>query len=129
MRYPGLSQETLANTIKDDPASLYADFGFFSLVLWGGLTYLDLGTHSPQKGYYQQARDLFAQIEQPAHALVVPERTRVEITSHLATTAVKQENLESFLTYLESGITGANTLGSKLRRQEAVAAFREARQV
>jgi len=123
----GQAHDIFSEDLKDDPSSLFADFGFFALLLWGGLTYLDLGEHYPNGRYYQQAWSTFSLIEEPATKIIIPERTRVEIVNHLAMTAVKTGNMEGFHTYLIEGVNGAKALQSDKRRQEAVANWKEAR--
>jgi tetratricopeptide (TPR) repeat protein len=111
------------------PIFLLGDSGLFHLIMKEGQTHLGMGDHHSNGNYYEQAGELFAQIETLPSAVVIPERFRIEIINQQALAAMKMRNLEQFCNYLEKGIHGAKALGSEKRRQEAIDIYWEARNI
>ena len=100
---------------ENDPAFLYADFGPSSLILWEGLTLLELA----RCGYArpQEAWDAFAQIDGANPKIKTSEATergRAEIINHRAGTAIVMKDLDLFCACLQRGVEGARQLGSAM---------------
>src|SRR5579875_73251 len=120
----------------DDAASfLLADTGLFSLILYEGTAYLDLGkryeeTDDREKAHksYIQAEQALSQIDTLPATMTVPERVRLEIINLRTLAAVKVRNLENFQHFVIQGIEGAKVLQSEKRRQEVITNWKAARQ-
>jgi DNA-binding SARP family transcriptional activator len=113
---------------EHDPAFLYADFGPSSLILWKGLTLLELARHGYARP--QEAWDAFTQTEGASSASKtseVTQRGRVEIINHQAGTAIVMKDLDLFCDCLKKGVGGARQLGSAMRLQEATYYYWQAR--
>lgn len=122
VRYLRLAQEVFPEIPENDPGFLFADGGRFTLTLWEGLTRLDLDQP-------QEAWDALAQIEQLPPTIIIPERTRLEITNHRAEAAVALGDQERFFAYIEAGVIGAKNLRSERRYNEAFEVYRIAKQL
>jgi hypothetical protein len=122
VRYLHLAQEVFPEIPENDPSFLFADGGRFTLTLWEGLTRLELD----QPG---EAWNAFAQIEQFPPTILVPERIRLEIINHRAEAAVALGDQERFCAYIEAGVTGAKSLGSEKRYNEAFEVYKLAKRL
>jgi tetratricopeptide (TPR) repeat protein len=130
LKYMHLAQELYPEYPEADPSFLYAEFSPSSMILEEGLTHLALAQHSSDgQQYSQQAWKAFARIEQLKTYAAVPERIRVEILNHQATTALSLKDLDAFCDRLEQGVHGAKKLGSEKRRQEAIKVYKDARKI
>jgi hypothetical protein len=115
---------------ENDPAFLYADFGLSSLILWEGLTLLELARRGHARP--REAWDAFAQIDGANPKIKIPEvteRGRAEIINHRAGTAIVMKDLDLFCAYLKRGVEGARQLGSDMRLQEAMYYYWQARKM
>jgi DNA-binding SARP family transcriptional activator len=117
-----LAQEIFPEIPENDPGFLFADGGRFTLILWEGLTRLDLDQP-------QEAWDAFAQIERLPSTIIVPERARLEIINHRAEAAVAVGDQERFCAYIKAGVTGAKDLGSERRYNEAFEVYKLAKKL
>jgi tetratricopeptide (TPR) repeat protein len=133
LRCIGEARNTFPGETPDAPVFLSTDYGLFSLVLFEGQTFLDLGKYTEDRAkapaFYKKSEHALAQIETAQASLIVPERFRVEIVNQQTSAALKTGDLEKFRAYLIDGITGAKALHSEKRRQEAIANWKEARKV
>lgn len=118
--YLTLLRDTFPAYLVDDRLPLYADCGVHSLCLWEGLTLLGFGERTNQQNHYRQASMVFAKVEQFPPTLIIPERTRLEIITHQAATAVRLKNMEQFRASIEKGAEGIRALGSQKRRRELI---------
>lgn len=113
---------------EHDPAFLYADFGPSSLILWEGLTLLELAHYGYARP--QEAWDAFAQTDgtnQKIKTSEATERGRAEIINHQAGTAIVMKDLDLFCACLQKGVESARKLGSAMRSQEAAHYYWQAR--
>lgn len=129
LRYMCLAQERYPEYPEADPSFLYAEFSPSSMILEEGLTHLALAHHYPDGQYSHQAWNAFARIEQVKTPTPVPERIRIEIINHQATTALALKDVDAFCDRLEQGVNGAKRLGSERRRQEAIEVYKNARKI
>ena len=129
LRSMGEARASLPEENAFVPIFLSGDSGLFHVILMEGQTHLGMGDHLASSNHYEQAGELFAQIETLPSTIVIPERIRVEIINQQALTAVKVQNLEQFCDYLEKSIHGAKALGSEKRRQEAIDIYWKARKI
>ena len=129
LRSIGEARATLPEGNTFVPIFLSGDSGLFHLIMKEGQTHLGMGDHHADGNHYEQAGELFAQIETLPSTMVIPERFRIEIINQQALTAMKARSLEQFCDYLEKGIQGAKALGSEKRRQEAIDIYWEARKI
>lgn len=132
----GKARTTFTGETDDATSFLLADTGLFSLILYEGTAYLDLGkryeeAEDREKAHqsYIQAESALAQIDALPEAMTVPERVRLEIVNLRTLAAVKVRNLENFQRFVLQGIEGAKALQSEKRRQEVIVNWRAARQV
>ena len=129
LRYMYLAQEQYPEYPEADPSFLYAEFSPSSMILEEGLTQLALAQHFSDERHPQQAWNTFERIEQLKAYVPVPERIRVEILNHQATTALALKDLDAFCDRLEQGVNGAKKLGSEKRRREAIEVYTDARKL
>src|SRR5205823_11252065 len=108
--------ESFPEQPEADPTFLYADCGYFTLVLWEGLTYLDL--KEPK-----EADKVFTRIDGLQPKVKVPERVRIEFLNYQTETFVALRDLERSAAYLEAAVKASLTLGSE--RQIGRASCRE----
>ena len=118
-RYIGLTYESFPEHPRDDPSSLYTDYGRPSLSLWSGLTWLSLDEPST-------AWEIFAQVGGLNPKLVISERNRIEIINHQAETAIAGDQ-ELFTAYLQEGLKGAKQIGSEKRHHEIWEIYEQAK--
>jgi tetratricopeptide (TPR) repeat protein len=123
------ARDILPEEGEEIPVYFAADSGLFQLLLFEGLTGLEMGTHDPKGGHYQWAYNNLERIESLPTTITVPERIRVEVINQRALIAVKTGNMEAFQQHLIAGIQGAKALSSQKRLQEAIANWKEARKV
>ena len=129
LRYMHLAQELYPEYPEADPSFLYAEFSPSSMILEEGLTHLALARHYPDRQYPQQTWDTFARIEKLNTHTPIPERIRIEILNHQATTALVLKDVDAFCNRLEQAVNGAKKLGSEKRRREAVEVYKDARKI
>jgi tetratricopeptide (TPR) repeat protein len=129
LRYMHLAQELYPEYPEADLSFLYAEFSPSSMILEEGLTHLALARHYPDGQYPQQTWDTFARIEKLKTQTPIPERIRIEILNHQATTALVLKDVDTFCDRLEQGVDGAKRLGSEKRRQEAIEVYKDARKI
>ena len=122
LRCMQIAQESFPEHPEQDPGFLYADSGLFTLPIWEGFIYLDLGQPGNAWGALER-------IEKLPAIIVVPDRVRVEAFTHKAEAAVALGDQELFRTYIEMGVSGAKTLGSEKRYNETLDVYRQARRV
>ena len=134
LRSIGEAHALFTEESSDTPVFLSTDYGLFQLILFEGLSNVDLGIHEEIQGntrlaqeYYQNASDTLKKIDQLSQTIIVPERIRVEIVNQQALAAVQAGNLDEFGKYLLEGAKGAKSLASEKRRQEAIANWKRAR--
>jgi tetratricopeptide (TPR) repeat protein len=125
IRAAGQAEEMYPDRPEDDPSFLYAEFTPASLALEEGLAHLALAGHFPDRGYQQQAAEIFDLTRQPAR--VIPERIRFEIVNHQAETAVLLGDLDAFEAFMSCGLDGITLLGSRQRLKEMQETWHRAR--
>jgi tetratricopeptide (TPR) repeat protein len=118
------AKELYPDCPEDDPSFLYAEFTPASMALEQGLAHLALAGHFPDRGYQQQAAEIFGLAGQSAQA--IPERIRFEIVNHQAETAVLLGDLEAFESFMSYGLDGIALLGSRQRLKEMQATWHRA---
>ena len=136
LRCLGEARATFTGERDDASSFLLADTGLFSLILYEGTAYLDLGKryeetqdHAKARSAYTQAAAALAHIEQVPVTVTIPERVRLEIINLRTLAAVKASNLEGFQHFILQGIEGAKALESEKRRQEVISTWKLARHV
>ncbi len=136
LRCLGEARATFTGERDDASSFLLADTGLFSLILYEGTAYLDLGKryeeaqdHAKARSAYTQAAAALAQIEQVSATIPIPERVRLEIINLRTLAAVKASDLEGFQHFILQGIEGAKALESEKRRQEVISTWKLARHV
>ncbi len=117
-----LAQEVFPEIPERDPGFLFSDGGRFTLTMWEGLTRLELDQP-------REAWNVLTQIEQLPSTIQIPERIRLEITNHRAEAAVALGDQERFCVYIEAGVTGAKSLGSERRYNEAFEVYKLAKRL
>ncbi|WP_149404028.1 hypothetical protein [Dictyobacter arantiisoli] len=100
------------------PPFLQKDYGRHSLLLFSGLTYVDISRHAEKSKYTHQAANELAKVDHPGTDRI-PQRFLVEIRNQQALAAVHDQNFDDFERYLKLGVEGARSLKSEKRRQEA----------
>ncbi len=115
-----LAHEYFPAKPEDDPNFLHADCGYFTLLLYDGLTHLDL--NEPQ-----EALKTFALVDGLSPKIPLPERVRLEFLNYQATAFLELRDLEQSSTYLEAAVKGALTLGSESRYNEALDVYQQMR--
>ena len=131
----GKARTTFTGETDDAASFLLADTGLFSLILYEGTAYLDLGKRyeeadDREKAHksYIQAEQALAQIDALPATISVPERVRLEIINLRTLAAVKVRNLDNFQQFVIQGLEGAKALQSEKRRQEVITNWKAARQ-
>jgi tetratricopeptide (TPR) repeat protein len=104
------------------PPFLQRDYGQHSLILFGGLTYLDLGELTTKREYVRKAAIELARVDNNGSAFI-PQRFLVEIRNQQSLVSVRDHNFDDFERYLKLGVVGARDLNSEKRRQEAFSAL------
>ena len=107
-RYLDLAQEMMPVRPEDDPSSLYADCGRFTLSLWEGRMYFELDQ-------IDQAFEVFSQVENQQD---IPERIRTEFLNHMLETSIAQGDLDKSIFCLKRAGKAAVTLKSDRRQRE-----------
>ncbi|HZS76005.1 MAG TPA: BTAD domain-containing putative transcriptional regulator [Ktedonobacteraceae bacterium] len=115
-----LAYESFPVVPEDDPTFLYADCGYFTLVLWEGLMYLDL--NQPV-----QAEQAFTKVDGMQPKIKIPERVRIEFLTYQAETFIATHDLEKSCTYLEEAVKAALALGSERRYTQAFEVYQKMR--
>ncbi|SRR6266487_1619316 len=118
LRYLGMGYEVFPEQPQNDPARLYADCGTHTLILYEGLTRLDI--NQPK-----EALHALSQIEKVPSNIIIPERIRLEIINHQARAAVAAGDMGKGIATLQAAVTGAIALDSKKRYSEAKDAYNE----
>ena len=113
---------------EEAPVFLSTDYGHHSLILFEGLTHLDLEKYVPNNHHSHQAARALAKIETVSISEQIPERFRVEIFNQQALAAIREGKLEEFEKYHIKGVKGAQALASEKRRQEAIMNWKIARE-
>lgn len=116
LRFLSLAYENFPPHPEHDPSFLFADCGYFTLVLWEGLTHLEL--HQPR-----EAASAFERIDGLQMHIQLPERVRAEILNHQATTFTELRDLDRACAYLEAAAKLSLILGSKRRYRESLNVF------
>lgn len=136
LRCLGKARTVFTGETNDVSSFLLADTGLFSLILYEGMAYLDLGRRYEEaedrtkaRTSYSQAVAALAQIDGLPATAMVPERVRLEIINLQTLAAVKVRDLDRFQQLVLQGIEGAKALQSEKRRQEAILNWKAARQV
>jgi tetratricopeptide (TPR) repeat protein len=135
LRSVGEARTLFTEETYDTPVFLSTDYDHFQLILFEGLSALDLGNYEEAQenahrahDYYQSASNKLNQIDQLSQTIIAPERIRIEIVNQRSLAAVKSGNLDEFETYLIEGAKGAKVLASEKRRQEAITNWKAARE-
>lgn len=126
LRYIGEARTVFPTEYEEVPSFLSMDYGLFQVILFEGLTFLDLDKCYPDNGYAQDAWNKLTQIDYLSKGTNVPERIRIEIVNQRAMAAVRARNMEDFRAQLIAGAEGAKALESEKRRQEAFANYKAA---
>jgi DNA-binding SARP family transcriptional activator len=108
------------------PAYLAADEGFWRLILWEGLVWLELSKHDQQPEHFREAERALAQIERLPETVLVPERARLEILNGRAQAAIGSGEREAFAVYSLQVAQGLQHLPSQKRRQELLVNLKRA---
>lgn len=118
LRYLGLAYESFPERPEDDPSFLYVDADYFVLLLWDGLTHLDL--NKPKEAYqiFNSIEILQSQRQKPL------EKVRVEFLNYRAIAMVDLGELEQGSIHLEQAVKSAQALGSERLFQETFQTFR-----
>ena len=111
--YIGLAYEDLPEHPTDDPNFLSADNGIYMLAYYEGLLYLSLSQP-------KEAERAFESYKLHPSGSSTPERNRLEIINHLGRAAIMSGDLEKYIDCLKGALTGAITLKSKKRFDEAI---------
>src|SRR5947209_3060426 len=122
LRFLGLAYESFPEKPEHDPSFLYADCEYFTLLLWDGLTHLDL--HQ-----LEEAEKAFAQVDGLNPKIHVPERVRIEFLNYQAETFTKLQKMEQAHTYLEEAVKASLALGSERRYSQAFEVYKQMRLV
>ncbi|MBE3558889.1 MAG: hypothetical protein IMW89_06650 [Ktedonobacteraceae bacterium] len=117
-----LAQQYFPAHPEHEPDYLYASCGLSALYIWEGRTYLALGEHFPDRGYYQKAWKALGQVSGTRPA---SERDRTEILIYQSKAALGKRELAVASDYLEIGLDAAKALGSKRRVSEACEVYRQ----
>ena len=120
LRFLGLAYESFPEKPEHDPSFLYADCDYFTLLLWDGLTHLDL--HQ-----LKEAEKAFAQVDGLHPKIHVPERVRIEFLNYQAETFTKLRKMEQAHTYLEEAVKASLALGSERRYSQAFEVYKQTR--
>jgi tetratricopeptide (TPR) repeat protein len=116
--YLEMALDVLPTHPERDPEYALADTSFATLSRDAGRAWLEIGQVS--KAY--RAFDLYKQYPSSGS---IPERVRLEIVNGQSKAAIEENDLEKYAYFLEDGIIGAVTLGSKKRFSEIYATFQE----
>lgn len=111
-RFLGLAYESFPETVEEDPSILYADSGYFTLLLWDGLAHLELGKP-------KDAWNAFVQVDGLRPNVTVPERVRIEFLNYQAEALIGLREMESGCHYLEEAVKSSLALGSERRYSES----------
>lgn len=120
LTFLSLAHEHFPDKPEDDPSFLHADCGYFTLLLWDGLTHLDL--NEPR-----EALKTFILVDGLQPKIQLPERVRLEFLTYQATALLELRDLEQSSTYLEAAVKGALALGSESRYNEAFDVYKQMR--
>jgi DNA-binding XRE family transcriptional regulator len=120
LRFLGLAYESFPEKPEHDPSFLYADCEYFTLLLWDGLTHLDL--HQ-----LKEAEKAFAQVDGLHPKIHVPERVRIEFLNYQAETFTKLRKMEQAHDYLEEAVKASLALGSERRYSQAFEVYKQTR--
>ena len=118
LRCIGLAYESFPEQTEADPTFLYADCGYFTLILWKGLMYLDLKQPN-------EADKVFAQVDGMQPKLKVPERVRIEFLNYQAETFIAMRDMDRTIAYLEAAVEASLALGSERRYTQAAEVFQK----
>jgi tetratricopeptide (TPR) repeat protein/DNA-binding Xre family transcriptional regulator len=116
LRFLGLAHDTFPDRPETDASFSYAEHNRSHMILGEGIVHSQLGQTN-------MALDIFARAEHPD--IIIPERLRVEIFNQQAKTAIISGDLEQGSAYVEAGVTGARTLSSQKRYNEAYENFKQ----
>jgi len=116
--YIHLAYEDFPEDPTTDPSFTYADSGIYMIAYYEGV--MRLGMDQPA-----EAHQAFESYKNHPASSTTPERNRLEIINHQGKAAIMLNNLEQYADYLEQGITGAITLKSKKRFDEAITIYQE----
>lgn len=110
--------ESFPEQPEADSTFLYADCGYFTLILWEGLMYLDL--KQPK-----EADKAFTRVDGLQPKEKVPERVRIEFLNYQAETFVALRDMERSYAYLEAAVKASLALGSERRYTQAAEVFQK----
>ena len=122
LRCLSLAYENFPVRPEDDPTFLYADCDYFTLILWEGLTRLDLGQP-------KEAERVFARVDGLRPKIKVPERVRIEFLNYQAETFTASRDMEQACAYLEEAVKASLELGSERRYSQASELYKQMRVV
>jgi len=118
-RSVGLAQKAVSRWQYDHETAPYMGFGSHSIVLWEGITYLELDQPERADQTFEHMTTLTR----------MPERVRLEIINHRTEAAIGMGDLDRFEAHIKQGVAGANALGSKRRWEEAFNVYKQGRSV
>ena len=114
--YIKLAREVFPDDPVSDPGFALADSSIFTLSYHAGKV-------STYAGNLAEAFDAFELYKRHAPEIGIPERIRLEIVNAQSRAVIQVGDLERYVHFFESAITGAVTLGSKKRFDEALTIF------
>ncbi len=111
-----IAYENFPEKPEGDPNFLYADCEHFTLLLWAGLTRLDLAQ-------FDEAAKSFALVDGLQPKIKVSEKVRIAFLIYQAATFIALRNMEQACDYLEAAIKASLVLGSERRYRESLEVF------
>jgi tetratricopeptide (TPR) repeat protein len=122
LRFLSLAYENFPEHPEIDPSFLFADCGYFTLVIWDGLAHFEL--HQ-----FREAAGAFARIDGLQSNIQVPERVRAEILNHQAATFTELGDMDQACIYLEAAVQTSLRLGSERRYHESLGVFTQMKSI
>jgi tetratricopeptide (TPR) repeat protein len=114
--YIKLARDVFPDAPGSDPGFALADSSIFTLSYHAGKVYAYAGNIA-------EAFDAFELYRRHSPDSSIPERIRLEIVNAQSRAAIQASDLERYADFFESALTGALTLGSKKRFDEAITIF------
>ena len=118
LRCLGLAYENFPEKPEQDPTFFYADCGYFTLILWDGLTHLDLEQA-------KEAEKAFGRVDGLHPKINVPERVRIEFLTYQAETFTHLRTMDAACDYLEEAVKASLALGSERRYSQASEVYQQ----
>lgn len=118
-QFIGLAKDVKPVYPEKDPSFVYADCGDFTIPLWEGRVYFELGR-------FQQAWEVFSHVESQKD---ISERIRTEFLNHLLETSIAQKDMGKSLLMLENAVHAAIRLKSERRYREVRESYQMMRMI